>query len=341
MRGRAIQRDKPQYEVKTVSSVYANVNTEKGQDWYRFDSLSIDFGDINSYEIGPYIGTGKYSDVFIGYRDTEQVALKIMKPVRPEKYKREIKILQNLKPGPNIVKILDILKNPETEQYILVFEYVEGCDFHRVFPTLTDMDTRIYFFQLLRALQYAHSNGIMHRDVKPHNVIFNTKTKKLTLIDWGLAEFYHPGTNYNIHVASRHFKPIELLVDYQLYDYSLDMWGFGVTLLGALFNKTPFFKGVDDYDMVHKIVGLLGRRDFDAYLKKYGITIPDTLKKKLPSNQERFNFRAVPDSDRHVPPEALDLVDKCLRYDHQERITAADALNHRYFDPVRTMRLPT
>lgn len=51
--------------------------------------------------------------------------------------------------------------------------------------------------------------------------------QQLRLIDWGLAEFYHPGTEYNVRVASRYFKGPELLVDFQEYDYSLDMWSLG------------------------------------------------------------------------------------------------------------------
>lgn len=58
--------------------------------------------------------------------------------------------------------------------------------------------------------------GIMHRDVKPHNVMIDHENRKLRLIDWGLAEFYHPGQEYNVRVASRYFKGPELLVDYQV-----------------------------------------------------------------------------------------------------------------------------
>src|SRR5271154_3478849 len=67
----------------------------------------------------------------------------------------------------------------------------------------------------------------MHRDVKPHNVMIDHNKRELRLIDWGLAEFYHPKTEYNVRVASRYFKGPELLVDFQEYDYSLDMWSYG------------------------------------------------------------------------------------------------------------------
>ncbi len=95
----------------------------------------------------------------------------------------------------------------------------------------------------------------MHRDVKPHNVMIDHEHRKvrffypdgastqkllqLRLIDWGLAEFYHPKTEYNVRVASRYFKGPELLVDYQEYDYSLDMWSFGC-MFASMVNRSPF-----------------------------------------------------------------------------------------------------
>jgi casein kinase II subunit alpha len=62
---------------------------------------------------------------------------------------------------------------------------------------------------------------------------------KLYLIDWGLAEFYHPGQEFNERVASRYFKGSELLIDLQTYDYSLDIWSLGCMLAGTIISRSP------------------------------------------------------------------------------------------------------
>ena len=99
---------------------------------------------------------------------------------------------------------------------------------HRMeFDTFDDYDVRFYIYQILRGLDHCHSKGIMHRDIKPHNVMIDHKQRRLRIIDWGLAEFYHPKQEYNVRVASRYFKGPELLVNYHYYDYSLDMWSLG------------------------------------------------------------------------------------------------------------------
>ena len=86
-------------------------------------------------------------------------------------------------------------------------------DFRSLIPEMTDMEVRFYLYELLKvkmiitkALDFCHSRGIMHRDVKPQNIIVNPKKQVLKLIDWGLAEFYHMGQDYNVRVASRYFK---------------------------------------------------------------------------------------------------------------------------------------
>jgi len=61
-----------------------------------------------------------------------------------------------------------------------------------LFPTFDDNDIRLYMYKVLEAIDYAHSHGIMHRDVKPLNIVVNHEAKQLRLIDWGLADYYKP-----------------------------------------------------------------------------------------------------------------------------------------------------
>lgn len=338
--GRAIQRENPSYALETVSKVYANACAEHGPDWDEVDNWELPHASPENYEILDWIGTGKYSDVFtaIKYPENIIVAIKVLKPVRMQKYNREAKILLDLKDGPNIVKLYEIVQNPKTLQYSFVFERIEDCEYTSFFPTMNSIDCCFYLFQLMRALQYAHSQGIMHRDVKPLNILYDKKKKMLRLIDWGLAEFYHPKQRYNIHVASRNFKPIELLVDYQCYDYSVDIWSFGVTMAGMVFKRTPFFRGNDDVDMVGKIAQVLGTDAFKAYLKKYDIPLPPSMQKIIARGKPKpWSSFVTTDNQDLANDAALDLIDKCIKYDHTERITAEEALKHPYFDPVRNM----
>jgi casein kinase II subunit alpha len=211
--------------------------------------------DQDIYEVNRKIGRGKYSEVFAGVNlnNNSKCVVKILKPVKKKKIKREIKILQNLSGGKNIIQLLDIVRDPVSKTPCLIFEHVNNVDFKILYPTLSDYDIRYYIYELLKALEFAHSNGIMHRDVKPHNVMIDHEKRELRLIDWGLAEFYHPGQEYNVRVASRYFKGPELLVDFQEYDYSLDMWSLGCMFAGMIFKKEPFFHGQDNYDQLIKI----------------------------------------------------------------------------------------
>ena len=205
-----------------------------------------------------------------------------------------------------------------------------------LYPTFTDYDVRYYVFELLKALDFCHSQGIMHRDVKPHNVMIDHERRQLRLIDWGLAEFYHPGKEYNVRVASRYFKGPELLVDLQDYDYSLDMWSLGCMFAGMIFRKEPFFNGHDNYDQLVKIAKVLGTDELYAYLGKYGIELDPHLEGLVGRHSRKAWAKFVNAENQHlVSPEALDFLDRLLRYDHAERVTSKEAQAHPYFYPVR------
>ncbi|KIK21598.1 hypothetical protein PISMIDRAFT_654088 [Pisolithus microcarpus 441] len=143
--------------------------------------------------------------------------------------------------GPNIVALLDVIRDPALKTPSLITEYVDNVDFKvwiLMFATTCLSSSRQVAF-VIQAFDCCHSRGIMHRDVKPHNIMIDHERRKvsvllttymflrLRLVDWGLADFYHPRVGYNLWVASCYFKGLELLVDFREYDYSLDMWGFG------------------------------------------------------------------------------------------------------------------
>jgi len=201
---------------------------------------------------------------------------------------------------------------------------------------LTDFEVRYYISELLKALDYAHSNGIMHRDVKPHNIMIDHRNKKLRLIDWGLAEFYLRDSEYNVRVASRYFKGPELLVEMQDYDYSLDIWSTGCMFASIIFKKDPFFKGNNNEDQLIKISKVLGTDELDAWLNKYGIELSFRSQIQNSPRQPWTNFVST-DNSHLANNEAIDFLDKLLVYEPCARLTSKEGMKHPYFDMIKNI----
>merc|ERR1712176_854326 len=238
--------------------------------------------------------------------------------------------------GPNVISLLDCVRDPLTKTPCLIFEHVNNTDWKVLYPTLKLDDIRFYIYQVLKALDWSHSQGLMHRDVKPHNIMIDHQKRQLRVIDWGLAEFYHPMQEYNVRVASRHYKGPELLVDDTLYDYSLDTWSLGCVLAGMTFKKEPFFCGADNDDQLAKIAKVLGSEMLEEYLDTYDLDLDPDVAAMCARHPRKdwISFKSK-DNEERVCPEGLDLIDKMLRYDPAARVLPKDAMAHKFFDEVR------
>ncbi|KAG7811949.1 hypothetical protein KL921_002215 [Ogataea angusta] len=322
-------------KVYSVARVYADANEIRPREYWDYENYKIEWGNIANYEIISKIGRGKYSEVFTGVNvlNNEPCVIKVLKPVKLKKIHREIKILKNLTGGPNIIKLYDLIQDHNSKIPALIFEKINNVDFRVLYPKFTLDDIRYYFTQLLRALDYSHSMGIIHRDVKPQNIMIDPLTKTLKLIDWGLAEFYHRGMDFNVRVASRYHKGPELLINLQQYDYSLDLWSVGAMIAAIVFKKEPFFKGDSNTDQLVKIAKVLGTDDLHKYCSRYGIKLSSDYDDILMTYPRKPWRHFINENNRHLSenPAVIDLIDHLVRYDHQERLTAKEAMAHPFF----------
>ncbi|XP_072155857.1 uncharacterized protein Eip63E isoform X1 [Bemisia tabaci] len=311
----------------------------------RFSAFGGDspFGKSEAYLKLEQLGEGSYATVFKGYSNlTNQVVA--LKEIRLQEEEgapftaiREASLLKELKHA-NIVTLHDIVHTRETLTF--VFEYVHtdlsqymerhsgGLDHHNV---------RLFLFQLLRGLAFCHRRLVLHRDVKPQNLLIS-EIGELKLADFGLARAKSvPSHTYSNEVVTLWYRPPDVLLGSTDYSTSLDMWGVGCIFV-EMVTGVPTFPGVRDVrDQLDKIFRTLGTPTEETW---EGVT-------RLPGYNDDIYY---------YPPKKLgltftrlyDIVDgeniasSLLQLRPDKRLGAEEALRHRYFAslPRKLYELP-
>jgi serine/threonine protein kinase len=290
---------------------------------------------LKRYERQEKLGEGSYGVVYraIDTLTGQTVALKILKLEDleedgvPSTLLREISILKMMNQI-NIIGLVDVCTS-EMPAY-LAFEYVE-TDLARVMALRTRpfraATVKSYAFQMISAVYYLHSHRIIHRDIKPDNILVS-KNGVLKLCDFGMARYVAvPMRPYTKGVVTLWYKAPELILG-GFYELSIDMWSIGC-ILYEMITYSPLFPGDGQFDQMMRILAVLGtpsESEFPGFHQKFfdnmGIEIPD---------RPGMDIGAMMGG---ADPLLIDVVVRMLRFDPMKRISAKEALCHPYFDDI-------
>lgn len=297
------------------------------------------------YELIKVVGAGTYGEV-IAASDVETGTTVAIKKITnafadlpdTKRILREMCLLRQLS-HPHVVRLHDILR-PERLAYLediyLVTDLME-TDLHRVIhstQTLTDEHVAHFMRQLLRGVAYLHSADILHRDLKPSNILV-TSTCDVKVCDLGLARFVdytqakaapatEPFVELTEYVVTRWYRAPEILLDGCRYDKPSDLWSAGC-ILAELLGRKPLFPGSSTTNQLNKIFHVLGTPDATYTARVYKEPAQRWLQRQRRRVQIPF-AELYPNANLL----ALDLLEKLLVYDPEQRLTASEALRHPY-----------
>lgn len=248
------------------------------------------------------LGRGHYGTVRLAVSESKGSTVVAVKTIAKSKINkslklihRELELLKELD-HPNIVKFYENYQ--DNEHFHIVMEYCSGGELLDKLLRIGQFDERQVAFQMdkaLRAIKYLHERGIVHRDIKPQNFMYSSKTHdaEIKLIDFGLSRHFEPNETLQSQVGTPYFTAPEVLTG--SYDCSCDLWSLGVMLYLLLSGTLPF------------------EGDTTAALAKAILTTqPDFSRKEW----------------ARITPLAKSLVKDLLEKDPKKRITAEKALEH-------------
>jgi serine/threonine protein kinase len=188
------------------------------------------------------------------------------------------------------------------------------------FDSLKKSDVKYILFQIFKGLTHSHSLGVIHCDLKPANILIRGNHYDVAITDFGLAQLYSK-ENLNPHVYSRWHRAPEIISAIQKYSLSADIWSVGC-ILYELVTREVLFPGNPCGNLSPSEDETVGRIPLNV---KGGVW--DLINKEKENNVARSKLRNMKNSD----PDLVDLFNQCIQFKPEDRITAAQALNHPYF----------
>ncbi|CAD5173051.1 unnamed protein product [Musa acuminata subsp. malaccensis] len=290
-------------------------------------------GMLSQYEKVEKIGEGTYGVVYKA-RDrltNEMIALKKIRLEQedegvPSTAIREISLLKEMQHC-NIVSRLHDVVHSEKRIY-LVFEYLD-LDLKKHMDSCPEFSKdphliKKFLYQILRGIAYCHSHRVLHRDLKPQNLLIDQRTNALKLADFGLARaFGIPVRTFTHEVVTLWYRAPEILLGSRHYSTPVDLWSVGC-IFAEMVNQRPLFPGDSEIDQLFKIFRVLGTPNEETWP---GVTSLPDFKSSFPRWPSKDLASIVP----NLEPAGVDLLLKMLYLEPGRRITARKALEHEYF----------
>eukprot|EP00916_Digyalum_oweni_P015948 GHVL01026170.1.p1 GENE.GHVL01026170.1~~GHVL01026170.1.p1 ORF type:complete len:478 (-),score=65.33 GHVL01026170.1:51-1421(-) len=311
--------------------------------------------DRNRFKLIEPVGKGAYGVVWAcqDKKTNELVAIKKIDHTFEhvtftKRTLRELRLLRHLE-HENVVKVREVIMPDDITNFTHVYAVYQLMETDLAYiiksrQELTQDHSQFFLYQILRGLKYLHSAGVIHRDLKPRNLLVNANCD-LRICDFGLAKldmhrcqsgkFVPPMTEY---VTTRWYRAPEVLCSWPDYSEAIDVWSVGC-ILAELISRKPLFPGTDTQNQLTLICHLLGAPTEEQIIKIQNRKCRDFLRlmRAKPKNMNNLFPGASPD--------AVDLIKKMLQFDPVARISVDEALKHPYIahlhcpddEPIRTV----